>query len=259
MGNPCDMKEICDIADENNLYVIEDACEAHGAVSGDKKVGSFGDIATFSFFMSHHISTMEGGMLVTNNQNFAEMAKTLRTFGWTRELENKDEINSQYPEIDPRFLFVNTGYNFRPTEIQGAFGRKQLPKLDSLIKIRRENASFWNERLSKFSKYLILPTRNLDSHVYFGYAITIKNGAPFSRKELTTFLESKGIETRPIMAGNFVEQPASKLIDWQKYGELTNSQLIMRNSFFIGNHHKVGEKEKELVVDAFNEFFINHT
>ena len=259
MGNPCDMKEICDIADENNLYVIEDACEAHGAVSGDKKVGSFGDIATFSFFMSHHISTMEGGMLVTNNQNFAEMAKTLRTFGWTRELENKDEINSQYPEIDPRFLFVNIGYNLRPTEIQGAFGRKQLPKLDSLIKIRRENASFWNERLSKFSKYLILPTRNLDSHVYFGYAITIKNGAPFSRKELTTFLESKGIETRPIMAGNFVEQPASKLIDWQKYGELTNSQLIMRNSFFIGNHHKVGEKEKELVIDVFNEFFINHT
>ena len=259
MGNPCDMKEICDIADENNLYVIEDACEAHGAVSGDKKVGSFGDIATFSFFMSHHISTMEGGMLVTNNQNFAEMAKTLRTFGWTRELENKDEINSQYPEIDPRFLFVNIGYNLRPTEIQGAFGRKQLPKLDSFIKIRRENASFWNERLSKFSKYLILPTRNLDSHVYFGYAITIKNGAPFSRKELTTFLESKGIETRPIMAGNFVEQPASKLIDWQKYGELTNSQLIMRNSFFIGNHHKVGEKEKELVIDAFNEFFINHT
>ena len=89
-------------------------------------------------------------------------------------------------------------------------------------------------------------------------AITIKNDASFSRKELTTFLESKGIETRPIMAGNFVEQPASKLIDWQKYGELTNSQLIMRNSFFIGNHHKVGETEKELVVDVFNEFFINH-
>ena len=255
MGNPCDMKEICDIADENNLYVIEDACEAHGAVSGDKKVGSFGDIATFSFFMSHHISTMEGGMLVTNNQNFAEMAKTLRTFGWTRELENKDEINSQYPEIDPRFLFVNTGYNFRPTEIQGAFGRNQLPKLESLIKIRRENALFWNDELSKYSKYLILPKRNLENHVYFGYAITIKKNSPFSREKLTKFLESKGIETRPIMSGNYIEQPAAKLINYQKHGDLNNAKLIMRNSFFIGNHHKVTQKERELVVNSFNDFF----
>ena len=123
------------------------------------------------------------------------------------------------------------------------------------IKIRRENASFWNERLSKFSKYLILPTRNLDRHVYFGYAITIKNGAPFSRKELTTFLESKGIETRPIMSGNYIEQPAAKLINYQKHGELNNAKLIMRNSFFIGNHHKVTQKERELVVNSFNDFF----
>ena len=255
MGNPCNMQEISKISKEHDLYLVEDACEAHGATFDDKKVGSFGDLGTFSFFMSHHISTIEGGMIVTNNEELAEMGKTLRTFGWTRDLKNKNKINSEYPEIDPRFLFVNTGYNFRPTEIQGAFGRNQLPKLEPLIKIRRENALFWNDELSKYSEYLILPKRNLENHVYFGYAITIKKNSPFSREKLTKFLESKGIETRPIMSGNYIEQPAAKLINYQKHGELNNAKLIMRNSFFIGNHHKVTQKERELVVNSFNDFF----
>ena len=255
MGNPCNMQEISKISKEHDLYLVEDACEAHGATFDDKKVGSFGDLGTFSFFMSHHISTIEGGMIVTNNEELAEMGKTLRTFGWTRDLKNKNKINSEYPEIDPRFLFVNTGYNFRPTEIQGAFGRNQLPKLESLIKIRRENALFWNDELSKYSEYLILPKRNLENHVYFGYAITIKKNSPFSREKLTKFLESKGIETRPIMSGNYIEQPAAKLINYQKHGELNNAKLIMRNSFFMGNHHKVTQKERELVVNSFNDFF----
>ena len=255
MGNPCNMQEISKISKEHDLYLVEDACEAHGATFDDKKVGSFGDLGTFSFFMSHHISTIEGGMVVTNNEELAEMGKTLRTFGWTRDLKNKNKINSEYPEIDPRFLFVNTGYNFRPTEIQGAFGRNQLPKLESLIKIRRENALFWNDELSKYSEYLILPKRNLENHVYFGYAITIKKNSPFSREKLTKFLESKGIETRPIMSGNYIEQPAAKLINYQKHGDLNNAKLIMRNSFFIGNNHKVTQKERELVVNSFNDFF----
>ena len=255
MGNPCNMQEISKISKEHDLYLVEDACEAPGATFDDKKVGSFGDLGTFSFFMSHHISTIEGGMIVTNNEELAEMGKTLRTFGWTRDLKNKNKINSEYPEIDPRFLFVNTGYNFRPTEIQGAFGRNQLPKLESLIKIRRENALFWNDELSKYSEYLILPKRNLENHVYFGYAITIKKNSPFSREKLTKFLESKGIETRPIMSGNYIEQPAAKLINYQKHGELNNAKLIMRNSFFIGNHHKVTQKERELVINSFNDFF----
>ena len=114
---------------------------------------------------------------------------------------------------------------------------------------------FWNDELSKYSEYLMLPTRNLENHVYFGYAITIKENAPFKREQLTKFLESKGIETRPIMSGNYMEQPASKLINCQKHGELDNAKLIMRNSFFVGNHHNVNQKERELLVDTFNDFF----
>jgi len=255
MGHPCDMKKISKITSENNLQLVEDSCEAHGSSIDGKKVGTFGDIGTFSFYTSHHITTIEGGMLVTNNENIAEIAKSLRTFGWARELKTKNEIHSKYSEIDPRFLFVNIGYNFRPTEIQGAFGRQQITKLDSLIHHRRENAKFWNERLAKYSDHLILPTRNLENHVYFGYAITIKENSQVSRKELTDYLESKGIETRPIMAGNFTEQPVAKLIQSSKHGELKNSKLIMKNSFFIGNHHAILEEEREFVANVFDEFF----
>jgi len=254
MGNPCDMEEIAKIKKDNDIYLVEDCCEAHGAKINGKSVGSFGDIGTYSFFMSHHITTMEGGMLVTNNDSLADMARMLRAFGWTREVKDKEKINSQYPEIDPRFLFVNLGYNLRPTEIQGAFGLNQIKKLDDFVKIRRENAKFWNDRLSKYEKYFILPKRNLENHVYFGYAITIKEDASFKRNELVRFLESKKIETRPIMAGNYVEQPASKLFRWKKSGNLTNSELIMKNSFFIGNHHEIGNSEREYVADVFDEF-----
>lgn len=254
MGNPCDMKEIVKIKNKNDIYLVEDCCEAHGAKINGKSVGSFGDIGTYSFFMSHHITTIEGGMLVTNNDSLADMAKMLRAFGWTREVEDKEKINSKYPEIDPRFLFVNLGYNLRPTEIQGAFGIHQIKKLDAFVKIRRENSRYWNDRLSKYEKYFILPKRNLEEHVYFGYAITIKEESPFRREDIVKFLESKMIETRPIMAGNYVEQPVSKIFQWGKYGSLSNSELIMKNSFFIGNHHEIGNIEREYVADMFDEF-----
>ena len=153
------------------------------------------------------------------------------------------------------FRSVNLGYNLRPTELQGAFGRHQIKKLDSLIQHRRDTARYWNERLMKYSDNLLLPTRNLENHVFFGYAITITENTQFSRKEMTDFLESKGIETRPIMSGNFTEQPVSKLLQWEKYGELKNSKLIMRNSFFIGNHLQILENEREYVADTFDEFF----
>ena len=254
MGYPCNMEEIMKIASQKNLQVVEDACEAPGATINSKKVGTFGDIGTFSFFLSHHITTMEGGMLITDNEEIFEIAKSLRTFGWVRDLKNKEKLSAKNPAIDPRFLFVNLGFNFRPTELQGAFGKHQIRKLDNFIKIRRENAKYWNERLSKYSEYVIIPKKNLDNHVFFGYAITIKENASFSRNDFVKFLESKGIETRPIMAGNFVQQPVSNLFEWKKADRLSNSELIMKNSFFIGNHHKIGEVERQYVADQLETF-----
>lgn len=255
LGNPCDMKEIMKIAEANNLFVIEDCCEAHGAEYGRQKVGSFGDLATFSFFFSHHISTIEGGMVLTNNEELAELAKALRVFGWIRDLRDKDKIARRYSGIDERFLFTNIGYNLRPTEIQGAFGIHQIKKLEQFIDIRRENAKYWTDNLSKYSEYFWLPKEKEGTrHVWFGYPITVKPNAPFTRKELTHFLEGKGIETRPIMSGNIDEQPAMKLFNYRRVGELKNSKLIMRNSFFFGNHQGIRQKERGAIVEYISDF-----
>ena len=141
LGNPANMKEIIDIAKEYDLFVIEDSCEAHGAEFNNKKIGSFGDISTFSFFLSHHISTIEGGMLLTKNEEIFELAKAMRAFGWIRDQKNKKQTAKKNPKLDPRFLFDNLGYNIRPTEIQGSFGIHQIKKLEKFIKIRTNNAN----------------------------------------------------------------------------------------------------------------------
>lgn len=132
LGNPCNMKAIVKIAKKHKLWLIEDACEAHGAKFSGKHVGTFGDLATFSFFASHHITTMEGGMITTNNKMLNEIGKSMRTFGWSRDLSSKKQLEKKYPNIDSRFLFVNTGFNFRPTELQGAFGIHQIDKLEKI-------------------------------------------------------------------------------------------------------------------------------
>ena len=255
LGNPCDMDKIMEVAKERNLYVIEDTCEAHGAQFEGQRVGSFGDLATFSFFFSHHISTIEGGMVLTDNEELAELAKALRVFGWIRDLRDKDKIAQEYKDIDPRFLFANTGYNFRPTEIQGAFGIHQMKKLDKFIEIRRENADFWTENLRKHNDHLLVhEEREGTKHVWYGYPITVKSDAPFTRRELVGFLEEKGVETRPVMAGNIDEQPVMKLFPYRKVGDLPNSRLIMRNSFFFGNHHGIGDEERKAIVGYIMEF-----
>ena len=136
--------EIKKIAKKHNLWIIEDACEAHGAEHQGKKVGSFGNLASFSFFLSHHITTMEGGMVLTNNKKLFEIGKSLRAFGWTRDQSNRKNIEKKYPSIDPHFLFTNIGFNIKPTELQGAFGIHQIKKLESLVKLRISNAKYWN-------------------------------------------------------------------------------------------------------------------
>ena len=223
LGNTANMSKIQDIANRHDLFVIEDSCEAHGAEFNGRKIGSYGNMSTFSFFLSHHITTIEGGMILTDNDELYELGKSLRAFGWIRDLDKKNEIESKFPDIDPRFLFINMGFNIRPTEIQGAFGIHQIDKLEKFIKIRKENADYWNQKLSKYSSYLQLPKELPNSrHVYFGYSVLVKSNAPFSSKQLGEFLESKNIEVRPIMAGNIVKQPSSQLYDHRVSNNLIN-------------------------------------
>jgi len=255
LGGPCELGAIERIAEEHDLFLIEDACESTGAEIQGKKVGSFGDMGTFSFFISHHISTIEGGIVVTNDDNFYEYLKAMRAFGWVRDLREKESYSAANTGIDPRFLFVTYGYNLRPTEIQGAFGIHQIRKLDGFINQRRENAAYWTKKLTAYMDQLILPTEVENAkHVYFGYPITVKLDAGFTRKERVDHLEMKLIETRPIMAGNMAEQPAMKHIDHRTVGELPNSQMIMRQSFFFGNHNGIGPEEREYIAHTIIEF-----
>ena len=255
LGNPANMKEIIDIAKEYDLFVIEDSCEAHGAEFNNKKIGSFGDISTFSFFLSHHISTIEGGMLLTKNEEIFELAKSMRIFGSIRDQKNKKQIAKKNPKLDPRFLFDSLGYNIRPTEIQGAFGIHQIKKLEKFIKIRTSNANFWNKKLAKFSNYLLLHSQRPNTrHAWFGYPITVRSPAPFSRDQLVNFLEKKNIETRPIMAGDITKQPAINLVKKKINRPLNNSKIIHSNSFFIGVHQGIGKIQRDYVVSVFEEF-----
>jgi len=259
LGNPCDMNQITKIAKKHNLWLIEDSCEAHGAKYNGKYVGSFGDISTFSFYAAHHITTIEGGMLTTNNKGLNELGRSMRAFGWSRELGSKKQLEKKFPNIDSRFLFVNTGFNFRPTEIQGAFGIHQIDKLERLVKLRIKNADYWNKKLNNFSNFLILPQKEKHRKSYLLYPITVIKNKFFTKKGLVKELEKNGVETRPLMTGNMINQPVSKYMKYKKSGKLKNADYIQENSFLIGNHHGIADEQRKFIVDVITNYIISKT
>jgi CDP-4-dehydro-6-deoxyglucose reductase, E1 len=152
-GNPCDMAGLTDICRKHDLLLIEDCCEALGAYYDGTPVGKFGAVGTFSFYFSHHMTTLEGGICVTESFELAELIRMLRAHGWVRELREPQPYYEKHPDIDRRFLFVNQGYNLRLTELQAAFGSVQLPKLAAFVETRRHNTSEWQKDLAKWSNY----------------------------------------------------------------------------------------------------------
>ena len=254
LGNPCDMGAIRFTAALRDLYIIEDACEAHGAEWRNQRAGSLGDVSTFSFFFSHHISTIEGGMVLGHHPDIMEACRSLRAHGWIREMEGKKRIAEENPDIDPRFLFAHAGYNFRPTEIQGAFGIHQVPRLEGLVAHRREVAAYWNQEFAPYQDWLLLPhERPKTRHSYFAYPLQVRAGAPFTAKELQAHLEQWGVETRPIEAGNMAMQPAMKAVP-HRAEPLPNAQYIHDNAFFFGCHQGVGFAEREAVAGYIHQF-----
>jgi len=220
-----------------------------------KKVGSFGDLSTFSFFASHHITTMEGGMLVTNDPKIYELGKSIRTFGWTRDLKNKKAVEKKYPDIDTRYLFLNMGFNVRPTEIQGAFGIHQIKKLDYLVKRRIQNANYFNNRLKFYSDFFVLPSqRKKYKNSFLVYPITVIENKYFKKNELVSYLEKCGIETRQVVAGNIVQQPVIDQLSYRIAGNLKNSEYVMKNSFVIGTHDGIDNTRRKYIADTIIKF-----
>jgi CDP-6-deoxy-D-xylo-4-hexulose-3-dehydrase len=255
-GNPCDMGAIVDLCRKHSLILIEDCCEALGARFAGTPVGKFGRVGTFSFYFSHHMTTLEGGICVTDDFQLAEMMRILRAHGWVRELDEPQPYLAQFPEFDPRFLFVNLGYNLRATELQGAMGSVQLPKLEGFIDARRENTREWQSGLAKWGQFFDFQQETANGRSScFGFPLVRKVDAPFALKDLTRFLNQAGIETRPIICGNIARQPAMKMYEHRVVGDLRHSSNIMANGFSFGNHQAVGAGGRAYVAEKIEAFF----
>lgn len=254
-GNPCDMERIMAIAKKYRIYIIEDTCESMGATFNDKYVGTFGDIGTMSLYYSHHITTFEGGLCFTNNHDLVNLLRILRAHGWSREADDHQKYVEKYPDIDPRFIFVNLGYNLRPTEIQAVIGMKQLPKLDTIITNRRITYDAYRNDLEKYGKYFRFQKEQEGGRAsWFGFCITLTEHCAFTLKEITSYLQKHGVETRPIIAGNMARHPALKMYAHRIYGSLENCDTIMNRGFAIGCHHAITQEHIDYVVNVFDEF-----
>jgi CDP-6-deoxy-D-xylo-4-hexulose-3-dehydrase len=236
LGNPAALLELKKIANENNLILIEDNCESLGAQINNQKTGSFGVAGSHSFFFSHHICTMEGGMVTTNSLELAETMISLRAHGWTRGLPDQNSVfNKSNDPWEDLFRFVLPGFNLRPLEISGAIGQIQLDKFPKFLDNRRKNAKKFMELFSNSNSYQIQKEHGDSS--WFGFSIILKGKLKGRRSEILNLLKENKIDTRPIVAGNFTVNPVMKHLKYETLPELPNANLIQNDGFFIGNHH----------------------
>ncbi|MBM3579986.1 MAG: aminotransferase class I/II-fold pyridoxal phosphate-dependent enzyme [Alphaproteobacteria bacterium] len=258
-GNPCDMDALMALAKKHNLQVIEDTCESMGAYYKGKAVGTFGRVATFSLYFSHHITTLEGGITVTDDFELAETMRIMRAHGWTREADEHAKYVAKYPDIDPRFIFVNLGYNLRATECQARMGQVQLPKLAKFVDQRRANVTTYFKNLSKYSDIFDFQHETPGSRSsWFGFSIVLKPNCPFSVKEISTFMKSHQIENRPIIAGNIALHPVMKLYEHKVAGDQSASTNIMKNGIAFGCHQAMDEVAVNYVCSKIDEFVKNY-
>jgi len=247
LGNPNDFDCINNIIKNKKIILLEDNCESMGASFNNKKTGTFGVMGTFSSFYSHHISTMEGGIIVTDNEELHQILISLRSHGWTRDLPVKNLICDDKSDdlLEECFRFVLPGYNVRPLEFEGALGVEQIKKLPMIISERRKNGKLFVETLSNHPDLLIQKEVGMSS--WFGFSIVIRQGSSLTRKELVNKLNHLGFEIRPIVTGNFTKNEVVKYFDSEVHGELKNADHIDQNGLFIGNHHySISEALSEL-------------
>ena len=254
-GNPCEMDEITKICKKKGLILLEDTCESMGAKYDNKFLGSFGLASSFSFYFSHHITCLEGGITVTNDYELAEIMKIIRSHGWIRNVKEKEKWIKNYPKIDPNFLFVNEGYNLRLTEPQARMGMIQIKKLDYFIEKRRNNADNLMNLMKEFNDFFIYQHEKKKSfHTWFGFTIIIKDIKVVDRGKLCKFLNKNGIETRVIVSGNFASQPVVKTFKHRIVGYLENASKIMTNGFSIGIHQNLDNNQIKYVYDVFKKY-----
>ena len=237
LGNPNNFHKINDIVANKEIILIEDNCESLGAIFNKKYCGTYGIMGTFSSFYSHHICTMEGGMIVTDDIELYHILLSLRAHGWTRDLPEKNKICKKQDDnsFNELFRFILPGFNVRPLEMEGALGIEQLKRLPNIISERRENARLIKENLYNHSDIMI--QEEIGESSWFGFSLVIRPNSNLKRENLILKLKKLGFETRPIVAGNFTKNEVVNYFDYEIHGKLENAKHIDQNGLFVGNQH----------------------
>lgn len=237
LGNPNDFDRINQIIGGRDIVLMEDNCESLGAKFNGKHAGTFGVMGSYSTFFSHHISTMEGGLIVTDDEELFHILLSLRAHGWTRNLPKHNHVcgtKSDDP-FEESFRFVLPGFNVRPLEMEGALGVEQLKRLPNMIEERRKNGKLMQKTLGNHPDILI--QKEIGESSWFGFSMVIRPGSGLTRKLLLNKLRGLGFECRPIVAGNFAKNEVVKYFDSEVFGVLNNAEHIDQHGLFVGNHH----------------------
>ena len=265
LGVPFDLETVTDLAEKHGLWLIEDNCDALGSRYRDRLTGTFGHLATFSFYPAHHITMGEGGCVVTGDETLARIARSVRDWGrdcYCTGGENNtcgkrygQQFGSLPQGYDHKYVYSHIGYNLKVTDLQAAIGCAQLGKLESFTARRKANFERLHEILKPYEDRLILPKATPGSDPsWFGFAITVRERAGFGRNELTRFLEANRIETRNLFSGNLLRHPAFEGIPHRIVGDLMNTDIIMNQAFFIGVYPGIGDTHLEYMARIFARF-----
>jgi CDP-6-deoxy-D-xylo-4-hexulose-3-dehydrase len=266
LGNPFDLDKVLEICEAYNLWLIEDNCDALGSKYNGKYTGTFGHIATFSFYPPHHITMGEGGALVTNDAQLKKLIESFRDWGrdcWCEPGHDNTcgkrfgwQLGTLPFGYDHKYIYSHIGYNLKVTDMQAAVGVAQLKKLPEFIEARKKNWKRLYEGLKKYEDYFILPKASDNSDPsWFGFLLTVKENAPFSRNEITNFLEENKIATRLLFSGNIIRHPSFENVSYRIYNNLKNTDFIMNNSFWVGVYPGLTNEMIDYVLRKFDEFF----
>jgi CDP-6-deoxy-D-xylo-4-hexulose-3-dehydrase len=255
LGNCADMTKLINICKKNKIILIEDTCEALGSTYKNKPLGTFGDFSSFSFYYSHHITSGEGGMVCTKNKKYLEILKSLRSHGWSRDLKNNKTLSKKHKDIDKDWIFINSGFNLRTTDINAAIGLEQLKRIKKILSIRKYNFLKIKKSLLRNKKYnnqfIILDDQKHANAAWFGIPIILSSNNKKYKQKIMSNLHRKGIMTRPIISGNFAKQPSIKLYKIKINNQLPNSDLVDKKGFFLGLHNiKISDAKLKFLTDS---------
>jgi len=252
LGNPNDFDKINSIIKGKDIFLIEDNCESMGATFNNKQAGTFGVMGTFSTFFSHHMATMEGGFITTDDEELYHILLSIRAHGWTRNLPKENKVSNKSDDwFTESFRFVLPGYNVRPLEMSGAIGVEQLKKLPTFIENRRKNAKLFIELFENHPDFMI--QKEISKSSWFGFSLIIKPTSKLKRKDVINLLVNANIECRPIVTGDFTQNEVMKYFDYEIHNDLVNARYLHENGFFVGNQQVIIEEEIKYLFETFSK------